>query len=177
MIAKKQYIFVDVQGFKIENNEFILKEFAIATPEYTQAFLIKPPYSYKHLSPEDMRQVNWLERNRGISWSEGCIDYREFRRIIASVLRDKNMFVKGEEKCKWIRELCGENCDIIELGGKGCPNFVTLYNTFCKKKELTCCFHKKICALKNVICMFNWFQDNNLYQFDLFSIKESLYDK
>lgn len=161
----KNYLFVDVQGFKNDENEFIVKELALATPEYTEVFLIKPPFSYTNLTRSEKRQTRWIEKNRGICWSEGFIDYREFRRIIKPILNGKKLFVKGLEKIEWIKKLCN-NCAIVDVGEKGCPSFLNLYTTYCKNNvNLNCFYHSKYCALKNVICIRQWFIDNSLNQF------------
>ena len=111
-------IIVDLQGFKDKNNRFIVKEFALSGQKYTQTFLIKPPYAFKTLSPEEKKQVIWLEKRRGIYWSEGYVDYREFKRIIIQYLRKKIIWTKGGEKTLWIKELCSD-CEIIDLAEKG----------------------------------------------------------
>lgn len=163
------YMFVDVQGFKDCNNNFIIKELALATLEQTQVFLVKPPYAYSSLSNEEKRQVTWIERNRGIFWREGLIDYREFKRNMKSFLSNKNIFVKGHEKIKWLNELCN-NCSIVDIGEKGCPKFFNLYKDFSiDSSNYYCCVHKKHCALKNVICIRKWFYENNMYKFSFFS--------
>lgn len=162
----QQPIFVDLQGFKDSKNEFIIKELAIATNDWTQVFVVKPPYAYSTLTKEEKKQVNWLERNRGIFWSEGFIDYKEFGRFIQLYLENKSIFVKGCEKVKWIKKIC-ENCNITDFGEKGCPNLTVLHEKY-KSCELNCIIHKKQCALKNSICLRKWYFDNNMYQFKFF---------
>lgn len=159
-----EYLFVDLQGFNL-NKEFIIKEFAYSTNDYTQVFLVKPPYAFSRLSENEKKQVRWLEKNYGILWSEGYIDYREFRRIIVSHLKDKKIFVKGPEKALWIRDLYSD-CTIIELERKGYPNFKYLYEKYCTNDSTyNCVYHKKKCALKHVICIKKWSFDNNMFTF------------
>lgn len=160
-------IIVDLQGFKDSKNKFIVKEIAISTQEYTQIFLVKPPYSFSRLSSEEKKQVKWIENNRGITWSEGFIDYQELKRTIIPYLFKKNIMTKGSEKIKWIQELC-KSCNTIDIGEKGCPNFLKLHTLY-KEFNFNCVNHKKYCALKNVLCIKKWYEDNNMYQFDLFS--------
>lgn len=150
-------IFVDVQGFKDCKNNFIIKEFALATQEFTQVFLIKPPYSFTKLSAEEKKTVKWIERNRGIYWSQGNIDYREFKRTVIPILKNRTIIMKGLEKQKWIKELCAD-CFIIDIEDKGCPNFATLYDNNCKS-NFNCLNHEKMCALKNVLCVKKWYSD------------------
>lgn len=164
---KPETIFVDLQGFKNSKNEFIVKEFAIVTSEWTQVFLVKPPYMYLTLSPEEKKQTNWLERNRGIRWSEGFIDYREFKRVIPLYLEEKEIIVKGCEKVQWIKNFC-DKCQIVDVGCKGCPNLSTLHEKY-KACNINCINHKRHCALKNAICLLKWCNENHMYQFNLFS--------
>lgn len=150
-------IFVDVQGFKDCFNKFIIKEFALSTEEFTQVFLIKPPYAYTTLSTKEKKTVRYLEQQRGITWSEGHIDYREFKRIITPIMANKTIVMKGLEKQNWIKELC-DNCVLVDIEDRGSPNFLTLYKIYCKNEcNFNCFSHKKICALKNVICIKKWF--------------------
>lgn len=146
---------VDLQGFKDANNNFIIKEFAILFNGVTQTFIIKPPYSYTSLSLEEKKQVRWLENNRGLFWSEGFIDYREFKRTIKPYLYNNIILTKGNEKVKWIEELC-KNCNVKDIGENGCPNFFQLHSIYDNvHNSLNCVHHKKKCALKNVLCIKN----------------------
>lgn len=156
---------VDLQGFKDANNNFIIKEFAIWFNGNTQIFIIKPPYSYNHLSAQEKKQVRWLENNRGLFWSEGFIDYREFKRTVIPYLSNKKIITKGIEKVKWIRELC-KTSDIIDVGENGCPNFLILHSIYENAdKSLNCVHHKKTCALKNVMFIKKWCDDNEMNVF------------
>jgi hypothetical protein len=105
--------------------------------------------------------VIWLEKNHGILWREGYVDHREFRRIIANHLNNQNIFVKGFEKIKWVKDLC-DNCTVIDLGEHDCPNFLYLYEKYLNKSSAyNCVHHKKKCALKNVICIKKWYFDSS----------------
>lgn len=161
-------IIVDIQGFRDMNNDFIVKELAIATDKYTQTFLIKPPYSFHSLSNFEKKQTIWLEKTRGIRWSEGYIDYREFKRIIVLYLINKKILTKGLEKLKWIKDLCAK-CKVVDIGEKGCPNLLKLHHEYCKPHiNFNCINHTKECALKNVMCIKQWYIDNSIYNFSLF---------
>lgn len=155
-----EFVFVDIQGFKDSQNKFLIKELALATQEFTQVFLIKSPYPYSYLTPAEKRQVTWIEKNRGIRWNEGIIDHREFKRVISSYLQNKVIIVKGMEKVKWMEDFC-KNCTIIDIEENRCPNFTILYKTYCNAENNFNCFnHTKICALKNVLCIKKWYEDN-----------------
>lgn len=157
----KKFIIVDVQGFKDCKNNFIVKEFALATSGNTQVFLVKPPYPFSKLSNEEKRRVLWIEKKLGIYWSEGYIDYLEFKRIIKSILSTKIIILKGMEKIGWVKELCN-NITVIDLGAKECPNFKKLRNEYSTDDvNLNCIFHNNECAVKNVICLQNWCKHNS----------------
>lgn len=158
---------VDVQGFKDDKNNFIIKELALAAEEFTLVFSIKPPFPYSHLSDKERRLVSWVEKKLGFSWSEGHIDYREFKRIIARYLDQKKIFVKGLEKVKWIKELCN-TCFVTDIGDEGCPKLAVLYNTFLiGKRNNYCLSHNEHCALSNVICIKKWYYENNMHVFSI----------
>lgn len=154
---------VDVQGFKNNRNEFILKEFAFCALDCTQVFLIKPPYTFSKLTDEEKRIITWVESNYGIYWNQGHIDYREFRRIVKPILNNKLVLVKGNEKTKWIRELSTQ-CQILDIESKGCPNLNILKSQYTINCNNYNCFsHKKLCALSNVICIKKWCDENNIF--------------
>lgn len=147
-------IIVDLQGFKNNRNEFIVKEFAIVAKEHTHIFLVKPPYPFTSLSLDEKKQVRWIEKNRGYRWSEGYIDYREFRRIIKPVLTGRKIIVKGQEKIKWVEDLCEHN-HILDISYTHIPTLNTL-NDLYSNNMFNCFYHNKKCALKNALCIKKW---------------------
>jgi hypothetical protein len=153
------YLFVDLQGFKSSENEFIVKEFGYSTNDYTQSFLIKPPFAFFTLSEWEKRRVRWIEKNLGILWREGYVDFREFKRIIVTHLQHKKIFVKGNEKIKWVKDLCAD-CNVVDIGEMNAPSFGDLYKKYCLNGNVNCVNHKKKCVLKNVICIKTWYLDN-----------------
>lgn len=158
-------IIVDLQGFKDYQNNFIIKEFSLGSKEYTQTFLVKPPFLFKYLTADEKKGVRWIEKNRKIFWSEGFIDYREFNRVIVPYLSGKKIFVKGTEKVQWVRNICSD-CSIIDLGNKGCPKLAKLITDYCDNHNtFTCVYHLKECALKNVLVLKKWMIENNMSPF------------
>lgn len=161
-IMNKHYAIVDVQGFKTDDNRFILKEIAILSNNRLQVFLIKPPFPYYELTKTERRQVLWIERNRGIYWKEGFVTYLNCVDYISNILKNKHIYTKGLEKVKWIKKTLGiENVNNIE--DKNCPCFNILYDKYKDSNIYFYCFyHSKICALKNVFCIFKWCNENKL---------------
>lgn len=152
-------LLLDLQGFRDYKNRFIIKELAYATKEYTQVYLVKPPYPFSKLTNDEKKQVKWLERNRGIYWRQGYIDYNEFSRLIKPVLDKANVFVKGSEKCKWLREL-SPDCKVLDIGERGCPNLKSLFDSYQGNDKICCFNHQKYCALKTVICLRKWYYND-----------------
>lgn len=147
---------VDVQGFKIGENKFILKEIAISCNNHIQVFLIKPPFPFYDLTKTERRQVAWIERNRKIYWSEGFINYSNYKSLIVEYLKDKCIFTKGVEKVLWIKEIL-KNHTVYNLEDNGCPSLLNLYEEYESENDVfSCMYHPAICALKNVICLKKW---------------------
>lgn len=156
---------VDIQGFKSDDNKFILKELAIIYNNRMQVYLIKPPYPFYELSKTERKQVCWIERNRNIFWKEGFIPYQSFKDFtdIVNILKDKCIFVKGLEKIIWLRDILENNC-IFNLEDKGCPSILSLYDRYKSTPEIsTCMYHSNVCALKNVKCLNRWCLDNKVF--------------
>lgn len=154
-------LFVDLQGFKNDNNGFIVKELALATNEYTQIFLIKPPFPYRCLTSSEKKCVKWIENNLGYRWADGHIDFIQFKRIIVPYLENKLVFVKGLEKSKWIKDLC-DICTVKNIEDIGCPSLMQLFKTYNSQFiDFSCVTHKtNYCALRNVLCIKKWFKNN-----------------
>lgn len=155
----------DVQGFKDGENNFIIKELALAAEEFTIVFSIKPPFPYSRLSDKERRQVSWIENKYGFSWSDGYIDYREFKRVIIPYLENKKILVKGLEKVRWIKELCS-NCFVTDIDEKECPNLSVMYKIFFDdRSKNNCLSYTKHYSLNNVICIKKWYMKNKMHIF------------
>lgn len=154
---------VDVQGFKTETNEFIIKEIAILCDKKVQVFLIKPPYPFYDLTKKERLQVSWIERHRKIYWNEGEVLYSKHKTLIANILRDKNIYVKGSEKTEWLKIFT--NYDVNNLEDKGCPSLLSLQKQYENCNDLySCIYHNSVCALKNVICLNKWCIENKFFK-------------
>lgn len=156
---------VDIQGFKRETNEFIIKEIAILYNKTLQVFLIKPPFPFEKLTKQEKKQVSWIERNRKIHWREGFVPYSNYRNLVIDILRDKHIYVKGSEKVLWLKHVLeNSNCNIFNLEDKGCSSLISLYDQYKYSQDLyNCIYHDSICALKNVICLNKWCIDNKIF--------------
>lgn len=153
---------VDIQGFKIGSNTFILKEVAILSKGKVQVFLIRPPFHYYDLTSKEKQQVNWIQRNRKIYWDEGYIPYKYYKIILNVLLKDKSIYVKGSEKVLWMKNII-DSANVFNIEDKGCPSLLTLSEKYESVNVYTCMYHQSVCALKNVIYLEKWCLENKFF--------------
>lgn len=111
-----QTVFIDLQGFKGNSNNFIAKEIAIVfnSKEYMN-FIIKPPFKYEHLTPEKQKQVNWLSKNyHHLLWEDGSITFKSVLNFLRENTLDAQIFVKGAEKKMWTEKILQKNVLNVE---------------------------------------------------------------
>lgn len=156
-------VIVDVQGFKTDDNKFILKEIAILNKKQLEVLLIKPPFPYYELSKTERKQVNWIERNRAVYWKEGFIPYPYHKEHIVRLSSNKMIYTKGIEKVKWLKDVT-ENNNVYNLEDKFCPSLLNLYDKYKESNDVfSCMYHTRVCALKNVFCLNKWCEENKLF--------------
>lgn len=155
--------FIDVQGFKGEHNKFIVKELALSislTENYN--FFIKSPFGKNKLSKSLQQQSTWLTNNfHFIKWNEGTYTIDHVKEILKQkTSKTKTIYVKGAEKKKWVRDIFKLHTCIVNIEDFfQCPNFTTLYQLNQIKINNITCIHSNHCALKNVICLRNFFEN------------------
>lgn len=97
----ENFVTIDVQGFKVNNNKFICKELAISynSNEY-QNFIIKPPFEFWRLPVEYQKQANWLTFNHhNLTWSAGSVSFNSVRHFLKeNISKDTPIYVNGAEK-------------------------------------------------------------------------------
>lgn len=150
---------VDVQGFKQPNNNFVVKELALAplnTDEGPTSYLFKPPFDWTQLPAKYKSENLWVERNyHGLSWNSGDVPYEKLEEIFLS-LTTSGVYVKGLEKTKWVTEILEQSKNpttrVINMEDLGCPSLKSL--------QMNCCHHqsRKVlsCAIENVKLLKNW---------------------
>ncbi len=156
---------VDIQGFRTEAGEFILKEIAILCNKKLQVFLVKPPFPFKNLTESEKKVVLWIQRNKKIYWSEGFVPYSNYQTLVSDILRDKCVYVKGSEKVLWLKHILeNSNSNIFNLEDKGCSSLVHLYDQYKHSQDMyNCIYHNSVCALKNILCLNKWCHDNKIF--------------
>lgn len=99
---------VDFQGFKLENNKFLVKEFACYDGLRISHYVFKPPFPLRMLSPDLHRQAVWLMNNHhGIDWKAGFTPLHQFGGIVDQLTKGADMvYVKGREKLDILKKYC-----------------------------------------------------------------------
>ena len=105
-----------------------------------------------------INQVNWLSKKyHGINWSSGKYDFKEKENLIQDSLQyASRIYMKGEGKIKWLREIIQDRqIQIINIEK-------IIHNNFRLKDETDFfvfkCYHhnahKGICSSNNVFKIF-----------------------
>lgn len=141
---------LDIQGFKVENNKFIVKEMAAFNGHKISHYVFKSPFPKRHLPPDLEKQATWLTNNyHCIDWNEGYTPFHNFSNIVRSLTaREEIIYVKGKEKADYISEYSLNS--VYELGEYPPIPF----------EEPRCFYHIKpkcICSLTNVYYLYENF--------------------
>lgn len=152
---------LDFQGFKDENNEFIIKELAlISTDEDVYELqLFQPPYHFNQLAEDVRKQVVWLEKQyHGLCWNSGSRNYTDLKDILKCI--NGTVFVKGDEKQKFVNSLLSQSqVNVRNIENLGCPSLSILKQQSRPFLIQPCPFNhnsKKNCAYENVYIILNW---------------------
>lgn len=164
-------VIVDIQGFKNDCNQFILKEIAIQSGIQVMVLLFKPPFPFYNLTKTERRQVCWIEGSRNVLWNDGFIPYHNHKPYIKDLLENKTIYVKGTEKIIWLRNILDENYlyeenrrHIYNLEDYGCPSLLSLHEKYISCLDVySCIYHSTACALKNVNCLHKWNLENKCF--------------
>lgn len=139
-----------MQGFKCENNKFIVKELAAFDGSKTCHYLFKSPFSFDCLPKEYQKQANWVSaHHHGIEWNQGYTPFYQFPNIIKHITKNvQTVYVKGTEKANFIRRYT--TACVMEL-----PESPRL-----APADASCFYHNKdicSCALSNTYFLYNNF--------------------
>lgn len=173
---ENNYAFIDFQGFKDNLNRFIIKEFALITKNLKFHDVIKSPAII--LDEKHERQAKWLMENyHGLKWCCGNISLSELRNAIQPILINKTVYLKGEEKVKWLKYILvfskknntiNTKLNIINLETINCPISLHKKNTSNQNEYHTCKNHQTIknklnpichCAMMNVSILNDWYTE------------------
>lgn len=169
-----EFAFIDLQGFKHKNNEFVVKEICILTKNIKFHEIIKPPYQYNCLTEKYKREARWLTNTyHGIYWQDGCITQHELKKLIQPIINEKILLVKGNEKVKWLKEIFGDKyITCINMDNIGCTIKLSKFSTtdvnrtICDKHNNLKQYH---CSFQNALLLKEWYNKNKiknkLYQY------------
>lgn len=157
-----EYVIVEMQCFRNENNEFIVKELTILKEKgEAENFLFCPPYPKEELSSKIQRVNAYCTRKiHGFEWEEGRTDYSALGLILTSRCRNcKIIITKGSEKKKFLEKILDQKIlDADEfIPGK--------YEDISTPAEFPGCpFHQGIhemnCSGKNAWKIHRWLQNS-----------------
>lgn len=106
------YVFVDVQGFKIFGDIFVPKEFCLLHEDFEFHAVVKSPCEYKQLLSLDKRGINWLtSRYHGLHFNAGTISIAVLAECTLEHVDGKIVIVKGTEKVKWVQDIYKKWCN------------------------------------------------------------------
>lgn len=149
-------MFVDLQGFKGKENDFIVKELAVLSPVGLVHYIFTPPYKRSLLSSTQIKEVIWLKSNHhGLDWNDGFIPYYKAGALLRNAIGDGTVYVKGFEKIQWIQRLVNARPVIINVENIDCDVRFSDKMVDC----LPCLNHRGVCALKNVFMLRKWYTD------------------
>lgn len=150
----KTKLFIDVQGFILEENQFIVKEIAILHENNRLTHLIfEPSFSDLALSEQQRIKIDRSTREfHGIGWNDGFVPYYYMEDLLREAVEGEDdyvIYVKGENKKKWLTKYF-KNKEIRNITSE---NFKYSVN---EGQYLSCACHHGICALNHVMQMRNW---------------------
>lgn len=95
---------IEFQGFKDNNNDFIIKELAIVGDSIQCQFIFKAPYSFNQLNYKMRRTARWLTRHyHYIHWDDGIITYNN--KIIRTLCKQFDIiYTSGNEKTTFLQK-------------------------------------------------------------------------
>lgn len=109
-----EYI-IDFQAFKKPINDYVIKELAIldVNKGVTELYVFKPPFEWDLLPVKYKVENKWLETHYiDRKWSSGFVKYEELKNILKRLSDAKRIFVKGDQKCKWLKRYMNNVCNL-----------------------------------------------------------------
>lgn len=162
----KNYVFVDIQGFKISRYHLMCKEFCLVDGDFIYHKLVKSYYKIDKMAGYYRRQANWLTNNfHKIRYDCGDIHINELKKIVYPQIQNKTILVKGAQKICWLERIFGD-CGPIQ-----CENVEELddFDLTLKNSEPynLCDYHEQVhgifggpCALATALMLKDLFTKN-----------------
>lgn len=148
---------VDFQGFKDDNNDFIVKELVVMcveTGHYNQ-WLFKPPTNFTPSSDKILATNHYLAKyHHGLLWDSGTIDYFKLPSVLRlSTWFYNSIYAMGLEKSKYLSPLIRRYIRNLEY--EGCPSVKKLPQV----PDVDCSLYqhsKFACAVQNASRLQQW---------------------
>lgn len=152
--------FVDLQGFRGENKQFIPKEVAVISADGNNLaiFILKPPENYAKQSYNVKKSIKYLEnKHHGLAWTSGSVNFEEFHTEVARILENfEKVYVKGQEKKEVLSFL---NKTVVNLEDLECPSLKVLKKRTVAVRCLNHNIREPFCALENVLILSDWWRN------------------
>lgn len=173
--SKVSSVVLDIQCFKDNDNEFIVKEASVvdlATGTLLLYHVALPPFDRGLLSEEKLRESYWLSKHcHGLDWNRGDIPYQVMMDQLRVCLSGRAViYVKGLEKKIFVTKRLLDStllptCRsihtppvIIDISDYGCGSLSSLSNLL-SASTVRCGQHNSVwtrCALANSVQLRSW---------------------
>src|SRR5436190_19016008 len=148
-------LILDFQGFKDNTNQFIIKELALVSRDgtFVQHWIVKSTFKYLELDLQRQKSAYWNTKYfHGLTWNSGDVTIQDLHYLLADILKDSCVFIKGKEKADYIQEHF-PNCYVFDL--EYYPSLKTL-----TEPKVRCFYHRDsyfCCALSNVFKLLKFY--------------------
>lgn len=105
--TRNEFVYVDIQGFKMPGNRLMCKEFCLLDDrDYVFHAFVKSTTNFKRLPSFYKRQAIWLMNNHHkIDYYIGDVDPFALCDQMFPKMQNKIVLVKGLEKVGWLKEM------------------------------------------------------------------------
>lgn len=101
----KLVISIDVQGFTTDMNAFVVKELAAYDGTQIYHSIFSETFPITDLLPNLQYRAKWLTTNHhGLDWNTGFTLYAALYAILRNITASREIYVKGWEKAKIVRQ-------------------------------------------------------------------------
>lgn len=174
---------IDIQGFKSDTDDFIVKELALISTDARvyELHIFQPHCNFDYLPPHLQKQVLWSERRyNGLFWGTGFKEYKQLEDLFANVQLQGDVYVKGREKQKYITKLFSKfDVNVINFEDLGCPPLQDLKSSYHQFQLIKPCNfnHNPFkCAYVNVHFLLQWWTMEKLVDQKLERVNLALRD-
>lgn len=153
------------EGRKNDNQNYktYIKELAICALNSNdiKCYVFKSLYSKNLLSYKALRHANFIKRKLiGLDWNDGDYNYMDINNILEEFIKKNNitvLYVKGDEKVKYLETANFFNVKVYDLLEFGCPrlDYLPNYDVTCHVNAHVQDKHLR-CAARNVYRLIIW---------------------